>query len=661
MQAPNHGGFLLAKDDELSTGQFATIFSEKPGNIGHYEEKYIKEHGDGPIPPAVIMIVVKEEVDADGTKTRYLQQASNMPHTREIFDRILTPYCSKEVVMTGKASVHKRGFGGILPVLYIGGVNYIQWENPDKTYSQMVSDIKYQLKCAQLKEELDKPTYSEKILPKQHRYYNDVELWGSTVIDMFKEHGIVTWETTIDPTFKGHEDLTGNLEHFRHSMEAIQTQFEEAIHDGRLKLIGVFLSSDEPKIFASPYLFHNDNTPSMSQHANAITTSGRYNLQDEFTVECMAETTVEPSTNPSLYVRFLRADDARAFYSSPLDKRRSTTPDEYSYYRWVYAGGFNNYRSEQLVAPVQRFEPDYELTYGRSDVAKQYSDVIRELPTEEQHPLQQDSVEKFADGVYVSMNRLRVSSRPIDGGGKKVANSMDHSAQRIHLNIITERMKAHIHLKDWKEKSEFTNISKPLENPLIFGIHAMRMFQERAFKEGKKAPRTLERFTAILGLAAPAMGGGMAAVEGRNYETRFGQLMQEEFPDMKHILGDQTIKRDVLGLALNSQGNQAVDTLHISDADNLWIAVQVKSGDRDKAEAYNNFVNTYHQLRDRALTTVGYRCVGIVVHYKGLKHAPAYEVISKEAGLSIVSCNSDDLDVFEGRCVERIREILKYY
>jgi hypothetical protein len=148
--------------------------------------------------------------------------------------------------------------------------------------------------------------------------------------------------------------------------------------------------------------------------------------------------------------------------------------------------------------------------------------------------------------------------------------------------------------------------------------------------------RTEEQFIDTLGSSAAATGDAGAATDGRNLEAQFGRLMEREFPSMEHIIGDQTIKRDILELPLNSEGNQAIDTLHCAQEENLWIATQVKTGERDKEDAFHNFVNTFRLLRERALTA-GSRCFGILIHYKGLKKDSAYEILSKEPGLSVVS------------------------
>jgi hypothetical protein len=188
----------------------------------------------------------------------------------------------------------------------------------------------------------------------------------------------------------------------------------------------------------------------------------------------------------------------------------------------------------------------------------------------------------------------------------------------------------------------------------------MQCFQARAFKQ--QATRPEERFVETLGATSVATGDAAAATEGRNLEAQFGRLMEKEFPDMDHTIGDQAIKRDVLELHLNSQGNQAVDTLHVSDEEGLWIATQVKSGDRDKDDAFHNFVNTFRLVRERALARDGARCFGVLIHYKGLKNASAYEILSKEPGLSVVSRAAGEAkEDFEQRCFDHIRRIQKFY
>ena len=214
-----------------------------------------------------------------------------------------------------------------------------------------------------------------------------------------------------------------------------------------------------------------------------------------------------------------------------------------------------------------------------------------------------------------------------------------------------------MHFQDWKECSKFNQTSKPHDNPAVFTILAMLLFQKRAFKG--QADRSEDRFIATLSSSAPPAAGGAAAAEGKNYELLFGRLAEEELNDMEHTVGDKIIKRDILGLPLNSQGNQAIDTLHCEEG--LWIATQVKSGLRDKDDAFHDFVNTFRLLREKALAT-GNRCFGVLIHYNGLKNTKAVEILAKEPGLSIVSCeDGEDKDVFGRRCIEHIRQIKKYY
>lgn len=642
MHTPRMSGWLSAKVDDLKTATAADTNSEDIGNIDHY---YNLMGSDAPI--ATILYVAKRDI-YEGKEIKYFLKSTNMPHTYDIYNKKLTPYCIKVPDTTvDSAQIHSRGYGAILPFMYTGGVHNIQWENTDGTFSQIYTDVDAQIEAAKSStpdDNLPKPVHTKDIATLGrgvNHFYRDTQLWGDTTVQLFKDLGIKTWEVAINPSFNNREDLVGSSREFQHFLECLQTQFEDAIHAKKLRIVGVF----EDKLYESPFCFHKETTQAFNDIDIPITSSGRYNLLDEFSVECMAIETVEPSTNPFLVSRYTKK-----------------TTGEVTFYKWTIAGGNGNYKSELLAEPLGNFIPDFTITYGRSENAKRYADVLRTLPKEERHALQYDSIEKYADGVYVSVSGMRIALKPIEAGGKKVANTMDHSEQRMFLDVKTKRMKKHIHLQDWKENSRFTNISKPQENPLIFAVQAMQCFQSRAFKSlPKMNARTEEQFIDTLGSSAAATGDVGAATDGRNLEAQFGRLMEREFPDMEHIIGDQTIKRDILELPLNSEGNQAIDTLHCSQEHNLWIATQVKTGERDKNDAFHNFVNTFRLLRERALAA-GSRCFGILVHYKGLKKDSAYEILSKEPGLSVVSrVTGESKEEFESRCFEHVRKIIKFY
>jgi len=634
-------GWLSAKVDDLKTATAADTNSEDAGNIDHYY------NNAGPDAPTATLLYVAKVDMYEGKPTLYFLKGSNMPHTYEIYKKKLTPYCEKAVdTDTGAAQIHARGYGAILPFMYNRGVTNIQWENTDGTFSQISTDVDAQITAAKNGVDdvnLPKPSYTKDMTTLgrgAQRFHNDVELWGASTIQLFKDLGINNFEVSINPSFNNREDLVQSEPQFRHFLECLQTQFEEPIHTGKLKIVGVFLG-EEDKIYQTPYAFHKKNTTAFDDIELPITSSGRYNLLEEFSVECMAFDTVEASTNPVLFARYTRKKTG-----------------DMTYYKWTMAGGNGNYKSQLLAQPVENFLADFEITYGRSPLAKRYADVLTNLDKSERHALQYDSIEKYANGVYVSVGGMRIALKPIESGGKKVANTLDHSEQRIFLNVLTKRMKKqHIHLQDWKENSQFTNISKPQENPLIFAVQAMQCFQSRAFKD--KPTRTEDRFVETLGATSVATGEAAAATEGRNLEAQFGRLMEKEFPDMEHTIGDQVIKRDILKLPLNSQGNQAVDTLHCDEK--RWIATQVKSGDRDKDEAFHNFVNTFRLVRDKALSA-GARCFGILIHYKGLKNPSAWEILAKESGIFVVSrAAGETKEDFEQRCFEHIRRIQKYY
>lgn len=648
MQTLRMSGWLSAKVDDLKTATAADINSEDPGNIGHYY-KLMASRGIQSPPVATILYVAKIDM-YEGNQVMYFLKATNMPHTYEIYNNKLTPYCVKELEpQRGPAQIDARGYGAILPFMYNGGVNYIQWENDDGSYSQILTDVDAQIKAAKGGMDdanLPKPNYTPDMATLgrgAQRFYKDAELWGQETVDMFKELGIKTWEVAMNPTFNGRENLVGDQRQFQHFLECLQTQFEEAIYDNKLKIMGVFIEGESVERYESPCLFQNENSTHFDDMDQVISTTGRYNLVDDFRVECKTMEAATTDTNPFLITRFKKSSG------------------EYLYYKWTMAGGNGNYKSNLLQEPVENFEPDFEIIYGRSPDAMRYADVIKTLDPKEKHAAQYESIESYANGVYVSLSGMRISLRPIPDGGKKVANTLDKSQQRVFLNILTKRIKdkKYIHLQDWKETSRFTHMNNPCENPLIFALQAMQCFQSRAFKN--KSVRTEEMFIEALGSSVVSGGDPTASQKGRNQEAQFGRLMEREFSDMEHVIGDKDIKRDVLGLDLSSQGNQAIDTLHCSSDKPLWIATQVKTGERDKDADFHNFVNTFRLLREKALTENA-RCFGILIHYNGLKSPAAYEILSKEIGITVMSRSKDESrEAFEQRCLDHIRNIKRFY
>jgi hypothetical protein len=641
METIRMGGWVSAKYDDLKTATAVTTSSEDFQNIGHY----YRLHGDD-APTAEFMFVCKVDV-FEGQETRYFLKATNMPHTKDIYMSKLTPYCVKRTEATeeGPARIDARGYGAILPFMYTGGTHTIQWDNGDGTFWQIETDVDAQIRAA--KEGLEDSRIPKPTPPKNlaglrgvTRYYNDATIWSQPVVDKFEELGIRTWEVAVNPNFAGHEDLVKNKDEFRYFLEGIQNQFIRQIHEGRLRIVGVFLAEGkEPVIYDTPHMFHS-NMPGLEDVVNGpITVSGLYNMRDSFTTEHMINTT------ESQYVRFTMASG------------------EQRYFEWTYGGGqATNYKSRPMdEAEVRQliFTPDFEHTYGRSKLARDYADQINKIKG---HPLQSDSIEDHAAGVNLSIDGMQVSLKPMGVPGMpKVANTLDHSEMRQHTNILTQRGRDWVHLQDWKDKSMLRPMNKPHENPIVFAILAMLTFQRKAFKAGEL--RTEERFINTLSAAsaAAAAATGTAAAEGRSLEGRCGRFMENAFPDMEHILGDGAIKRTILQLSQDSQGNQAMDSLHRDEEAALWIGIQVKSGQRDKDGDFVDFVNTFEKLRAKA-NEVGARCFGILVHYNGLKNKNAEGIIARECGLCIVSKEDrETTDQFEQRLRARIKKIRDYY
>jgi hypothetical protein len=633
------GGWLSAKYDDLKTATAVTTYSEDVQNIGHYYRLYGQD-----APTATFLFVCKVD-NFEGRPVKYFLKSTNMPHTKDIYLSKLTPYCVKKTETEGPAQIDARGYGAILPYMYTGGTQTIQWENTDKTYMQIETDIDAQIAAA--KQGLDdtklpKPSIKNLAgLRGVTRYYQDAAIWGSEVIELFKQLGIVTWEVATNPNFAGHENLVENEAEFRQFLEGVQNQFEEQIQNERVRIIGVFLSDAEPAVYESPFFFHKD-VPAMSDIDSIVTVSGRYNLDDEFTTEHMI------NNEDSQYVRYTRENG------------------EKQYFEWTYQGGqATNYKSRRLEADEVRqiiFSPDFTHTYGHSRVARDYADTINTIA---EHPLHCNSIEQHAAGVYLSISGMRVSLKPLDVPGMpKVANTMDHSTMRQHTNIISKRARDWVHLQDWKDKSILRPTNKPNANPIVFAILAMLTLQKKAFKDLKKnEARTEDMFINTLSSAntAVAQKTAEASVEGRGYESRFGRYMEQTFPDMEHTLGDGAIKRDILQCSQDSQGNQAIDSLHCHEESALWIGVQVKSGKRDKEGDFVDFINTFKTLRIKAIET-GSRCFGILVHYNGLKQDKAFELIADEPGLSLVSRKDrESLDEFEQRIATHIRKIRQFY
>jgi hypothetical protein len=649
MENIRHGGWLASKCDDLNTGNANTTTSEEIQNITHYYKLYGND-----APTATIMYIAKNDGDI-----KYFVKATNMPHTKDIYIRKLTPYCLKDFnKTTNTADIDERGYGAILPFLYYGGNVTIQYDiQPNGSFSQIISNIdeqKLQAKTGKADTDLSRPAYQDNLNSKSrvHRFWQDEELFGKDVINMFKSNDVKTIEVFENPSFNKREKLVENKRHFQHFMEGICTQFEQLLHTNRLKIIGIYIETETETETEMMYTFYdkntlyhnlNDSKMSMNDIKTPVTTSGRYNLDSSFTVECM----YTMSSSGSIFVRYTKKDKTQHIFN------------------WSFKGG-HTYKSE-ICEPTFDFIPDFTVTYGNSKSASRYSESIKCLPSDEIHPLRFDSMENHANGTYVSINDVRVSLRPITTPGfPKVANMMDHSETRVFINIISKRTKDNcFHAEDWKDRSTFKIFNQPHENPIIFAELAMLSFQKKAFHKSSKLERTEEDFFKVLNNDASDSDTNerLPAVEGKNLDARLCRLWQSEFPHMDHICGDANIKKKVLGQAGGTQGNQAVDIWSDYDENAMWIAVQIKSGERDTVSDARDFINTFHGIRNKALESKK-RCFGIYVHYggEGLKNAASYRELSEEIGIFIVSRRKGELiEAFEKRIFDQVNTLIKYY
>jgi hypothetical protein len=640
MDKINQSGWLKAKIDETRTANATTTESENGANIRHYENAYKAKHGT-PAPPAVLLFTASR--DSEGTN--YFLKASNMPMTQTIYENRLTPYYNKQKDDSDEATPDERGFGAVLPILYTGGEAHFQYLNENGVMAEVVSDVEAQKTDAiDSKSELSRPIYKPKIVGRGAHYYKDADLWGTACMELFEQYNICTWETHVSPTFNGKEDFVGKRAHFENFLEGLQAQFEQQIIEGSLILLGVWAteSKETPFIYKAPFTFYRHRPEFkdlISFNPQILTSCGRYNLDDSMEVGVQIV-----STGTDSYVR----------------ARFTDKQGQASFYEWKAIGGNNSYDSIRLDIPATQFTQDYSLVIGRSDMANRYAQILNNLSEEDRHPQKYPLIENHNYGAYVSASGIRLSLAPLSVDNlRQPKHYMDGNKIRIFVDLKTKAAKKYVHFKDWKEKSEFYRG----KNMIVFGINAMICFLQKAFENSKSSKWTEDKFIDVLnGKKAEVQKRKIKVHAGRGKitEINFGSVMRTALPFVETIVDDKFIKTQILGQLANSEGNQAIDTLHRTEG--LWIGTQIKRTERDKPEDFANFVNTFHTLRTKAREKKAL-CYGVLVHYGGLKQDAIKNMLLKEPGISVMSrdLESESIEEFEQRCVAHFKEIFYFY
>ena len=655
MNSVRNEGFLKAKIDELSTGNINTVISEDYHNIAHYLRKF------GPDAPTPVFLYVAKSVIQEGETFTYFMKATNMPHTYDIYMNKLTPYAKKETPLETQtqASIDSRGYGAILPFLYIGGTVYIQFINEENKTSQLISNIEQLKKIAMTDsgQSLPIPHYTEHLLPTDIKYLNFENFWGPEVMQFIRQNQICTCEVSVNPTFNHFEDLVNNKQHFQNFLEGIQTQFEELFIQDKVKVSGFWYSS-----FLEKYL--QWNLPHNFIQAN-------YSDEKEF------KHTEVPDTCLSAYGINNLVDEYTLFFNY-RDKSDGPPTLHWKYIskeNKFYYGKFDwkGYVDSSSLEPIADWIDDFSITYGRLPkpskqqqnsetkdaemIMKYCSYLTLDKVKDTKHPLYASSVEDFADGVLVNINGYRTTLKPNSHDVFKVANTVDKSSGRMLLDILSEFMKRkYYHAKDWKDKSEFRTQSD--SNPLIFAIRCMYSIMKKLANESSE--RSEKRFLDILNKKKKDQEKVKeSSLNGQLKEISLNDSCRSRFSNATVVVGDAHIKREILEMKQNEPGYQAIDTLLQFKEEGLWIAIQTKSGERDKPESIEQFIKTFQAIREKGLEN-NCRTFGILVHYKKLK--AGIDKIAMEPGCSLLMNESEEeQNVFNQQICEYIQKILKYY
>ena len=196
-------------------------------------------------------------------------------------------------------------------------------------------------------------------------------------------------------------------------------------------------------------------------------------------------------------------------------------------------------------------------------------------------------------------------------------------------------------------------------NKIIFAVECMLWL---AGKLKEKGDRTEQSILGFLNQKAETnQKTKTASLNGNVKEVRINELLRENFMNADIIVGDSTIKKEILEKKQNEPGFQAVDTLLRFEEESIWCALQIKTGERDKPESYSDFIQTFKALRDKALAN-GCRAFGILVHYNKLKSSPCTKLLANSMGVFLIDREAkEENGSFEKRVISSIHEILKYY
>ena len=352
------------------------------------------------------------------------------------------------------------------------------------------------------------------------------------------------------------------------------------------------------------------------------------------------------------------------------DTGSSTTENTYWRYQtkngsYIFGKfGYQGRVTSSKLDNISNFREDFTITYGTvTEQTKIYCQYLTNISKEDCHPLQFESIEKYTDGCLVDIDGYRVSLKPIEHSINKVANTLDSSSGRLKINILSENIKnKYFHSQDWKDNSKFKSYGQR-GNPLTFAIEAMYGIQKKAFKDSK-ANRTEDLFIKVLdSKEIDKKATSKGSIKGKQQETNIQTSIKnyDDFASANIIIGDMNVKKDIFKLKSGTEGYQGIDILLQFDDEKIWIALQIKTGERETYEKVLPFVNTFEELR-RIGSEKGCKCFALLVHTEGLKSKDISQKLSTQIGFTIISKDGRESPInFEKKVNDTINFIRKYY
>lgn len=556
-----HSGWFSTTDKELQSGTFVTTESEFLQNVFHY---YQQATTTVPVATVVYMSIMINGVP-------HFIRATNMPHSEDIIRRILTPYC-KQTTDEINASIGTHGHGGSVPFIYTGGVLTIQYEDSG-TLKQVVVDVEQQRlhsKSNHAQDEFPTPTYSPKISSTHRRWKQS---WSPEIMRQFEPLGLCTFFVHEEPNFKGHVDLVQNQTDFANALEGIQAEFEELIVDGKLRVIGLFVKSDDeiirydlPYDFFSTHTFDN-GTPIQVKEGDPLPLSpfGITDLENKFTFDFFCHTDKLFFRFGELYGEVTGTTNTANW--KPLDN--------------AHVLGLNR-------------QPDFTVTCGR--ITETCERLCRWfVPTSQNHCLKFPRLEEYAHDCYVNIRGYRTTLKPIEDGMIKVSNKPYKSRTRVLVDIQSDEVKRkYFNATAWKDRSCFPQNNRD-NNPIL---RAMRTVYG-VFNEWKSA----EPVTVTLDMVVQRLGSKEesrqkvheASVSGLNFEQRCGHALHEKYSDNYQVTVGDALVRNTL-LETQSKEYLGVDIAIVND--DVALMIQCKDKERISEEDVISFIRTFKRAME---------------------------------------------------------------